>query len=156
MAHQQVDHVHRQAQIVIQARQDLQVGGFQLFAQLFLRLGHQHPEAGVVFQQVRQLLGRVGAALVGRFRDTAVRRPLQQPHVLQCGFRRVAPQQAPVEPLGQRLRRDRAVQPLEQQVQQRRVAAAGVHQRVHLGGGEHHALFLSPCDIACHGGLLLS
>ena len=86
VAHQQIDHIHRQTQIVIQSRQNLQVGGFQLFAQLLLRLGHQHTEAAVGLQQVGQLVGGIDPVLVrrgGRLLST-----LQKAHVLQSGFRR--------------------------------------------------------------------
>ena len=130
MAHQQIDHVHRQTQIVIQRRQDLQIGGFQLLAQLFLRLGHQHAEAAVGLQQVGQLVGGIDPVLVrrgGRLLST-----LQKAHVLQSGFRRAEPELAPLQPSGQLLRRHGAVQPLEQQVQKRRIAAAAAHQRIHL------------------------
>ena len=114
VAHQQIDHIHRQAQIVIEPRQDLQIGRFQPFAQPLLHLRHQHLKAAVRLQQVGQFLGGIAAALVRR--RGRRRGALQKAHVLQGRFGGGAAQLAPAQLFRQRLGGNGAVQPLQQQV----------------------------------------
>ena len=116
MVHQQIDHVRRHAQVVIQPRQHLQVGGFQLAAQLLLHLGDQHPEGAVVLQKGRQVLGAVYRALLRRGRRRRFRRALDQAQPLQARFRRIQPQLAPAQPGLQLLLGDAPVRPHQKQV----------------------------------------
>ena len=116
MVHQQIDHVRRHAQVVIQPRQHLQVGGFQLAAQLLLHLGDQHPEGAVVLQKGRQVLGAVYRALLRRGRRRRLRRTLDQAQPLQARFRRIQPQLAPAQPGLKLLLGDAPVRPHQKQV----------------------------------------
>ena len=151
MAHQQVDHICRKAQIVIQPRQNLQVRRFQALAQLLLRLGHQHPKAGVAGEEVRQVIRRIYRALLCRLRGLLLRGPVDESQLLQSRLRRMKAQLAPLQSTLQLLRRDTTIRPQQAQIQQRRIPVAPADEAVRLLGREHDIRLILPEDISRHG-----
>ena len=135
VAHQQVDHVGGQAQIVIQPRQDLQVWGAELFAQLLLHLGQQKAEALVVLEQGGDVVGGVNRPILRRGGDGRGGGTGQQAQLLEHLLRRVDTQTADGQGLFQLLRRDAPAKALERQVEKRRVALAALQQLVQRIGG---------------------
>ena len=156
VAHQQIDHIRRKAQIVIQSRQDLQVRRFQALAQLLLRLRHQHPKAGIAGEEVRQVIRRVHRALLCRLRGLLLRGPVDESQLLQSRLRRMKAQLAPLQSTLQLLRRDTTVRPQQAQIQQRRIPVAPVQQPLHRGRGQGDALIPGMYQTAGHPPLLPS
>ena len=151
VAQQQIDHVRRQAQIVVQPCQYLQVCGAQLFAQLLLRLGDQQAEALVVRQQGGDVLCGVNGLFRRRFGAGRLG-PRQESQLLQYPLRCVQPQAAHGgQHLFQLLRRYAAAEPLQRQIQQGGIALPAAQQALHCGGGQRDILLSAPQDITAHG-----
>ena len=151
MAHQQVDHIGGQAQVVIQPGQDLQVGGAELFAQLLFHLGQQKAEALVVLQEGGDVVGGVDGPLLRRGGNGSGGGTGQQAQLLEHLLRRVDTQSADGQRLFQLLRRNAPAKALERQIQQRRVALTALQQLVQRLSGQRDILLPAPQDIAGHG-----
>ena len=151
VAHQQIDHVRGHADLVVQPRQNLQVGGAQLLAQLLLRLGDQQAEALVVRQQTGDVLRRVHRTLLRRGGRRVLRRAGQNAQLLQHPLRRVDAQAADGQRPLQLLRGHAPSEPAQRQIQERRIALSALQQLVRGGGAQRQLLLAIAQDIALHG-----
>ena len=121
----------------------MQVRRFQAFAQLLLRLRHQHPKAGVAGgEEVRQVIRRIpGRSCAGS--GASARGPVDESQLLQSRLRRMA-QLAPFQSTLQLLRRDTTVRPQQAQIQQRRIPSPRPMRLVRLLGREHDTRLILP------------
>ena len=139
MAHQQVDHIGGQAQIVVQAKQDTDVRCGQLLAQLLLHLGGQIAELHAALQPFRNVSALVGGFFVGGLQRHVLRRG-HQAQLPQGLLRRLNTGAVPPQLPGQGPGLHIAVVPQEGQIQQGRVAVTPVQQPRRRLGGQRDAL----------------
>ena len=142
VAHQQEDHVRRQAQIVVKAQQHGKVRGGQALAQLPLHLRRQRPEDAVLFKALGDVLALVGGRLLGGLGLTLRLGRAQQLHLPELVLRRGGALSVPVELLGRLGRGDGPPAAQQADVQKGRVPVPLRQQAAGHRAGQRDALVL--------------